>query len=142
MSENDAFYMSENDTFLLTVHKLSLMNLVNAGSIGLGIKKDRFLKNMPEELIIIAEKYQFPIVEIPYRFSWSDIIAVFYDLKYNVTEQSCFTIEPDHIETIYNAGRCGSRQLLEKLTEYFQIPLAILFNSKKTKWITGYPVLS
>ncbi|MCL2164574.1 MAG: PucR family transcriptional regulator [Oscillospiraceae bacterium] len=129
-------YLFGGDSKLL---ELALMNLIDAGSSGLGIKKDRFLKDIPEELIIIADKHQFPILEIPYHFGWSDIIASFYELLYNVTENTHCTIEPHHIKEIYNAGRWGSRQLMEKLTEYFRTPLAVLLNNKKIQMDNGLP---
>ena len=129
-------YLYGGDTKFL---ELALMNLIEAGSSGLGIKKDRFLNKIPENIIFIADEHQFPIIEIPYYFGWSDIIAVFYELLHNTAENTHFTIDPNHIEQIYNAGRWGSRKLMDKLTELFRIPLAVLLNNKEIQMDNGLP---
>ena len=48
-----------------------IMNLIEAGSGCLGIKKGRFLNKVPENVALLADQKQFPIIEIPYRFGWS-----------------------------------------------------------------------
>ena len=56
-------------------------NLINAGSAALGIKKGRFVNDIPNNIKKIAEDAYFPIIEIPYHFGWSEIISTFYHLK-------------------------------------------------------------
>lgn len=56
-------------------------NLIKADCSAIGIKKGRFLNAIPESVKHIAEQNDFPIIEIPYTFGWSDIISVFYDMQ-------------------------------------------------------------
>lgn len=44
------------------------------GIAGLGVKTRRFIQEMPKEALDAAEALQFPIVEIPFTASFSDII--------------------------------------------------------------------
>jgi purine catabolism regulator len=71
-----------NEHFL----ELDLLNLVKADSSALGIKKGRHLRKIPENLIALANQQQFPLIEIPYAFGWSEIIAVFYELLYSIAD--------------------------------------------------------
>jgi len=82
--------------------ELNLMNLIEAGSSGLGIKKNRYLRKIPENIISIANQYRFPIIEIPYDFGWSDIINVFYELLYGLTENTHTAIGSEQMEKPYD----------------------------------------
>ena|GEM_PF-7074188 len=53
-------------------------NLIEANSSALGVKKDRFVREIPKRVIDMAENSGFPIIEIPYHFSWTDINVAFY----------------------------------------------------------------
>ena len=131
-------YLVGSDPKLL---ELFLMNLFEVGVSGLGIKKGRFLKEIPEDVILLAKKHQFPIIEIPYHFSWPDVISVFYELYFSIkdNENTHITIESDHIKQVYTAGRIGSAQLMDKLTELFNVPAAVLFNNKEIHMTNGLP---
>ena len=116
-----------------------VLNLVEMGASGLGVKKERFFKTIPENVIETADRLGFPLIEIPYHFVWSDIFAVFYELLYTIAENTNIPIKPDDIEQIYNAARWGSGQLMDKLTQLFQIPLAVVLNNKKVIADNGLP---
>ncbi|AOZ93159.1 PucR family transcriptional regulator [Paenibacillus crassostreae] len=49
-----------------------LQTLNRRGASGLGIKLGRFWDSIPEELIIEAEKLNFPLIELPFQFTFSD----------------------------------------------------------------------
>lgn len=72
-------------------------NLMEADASGLGIKKERFLDKIPEEIVHIANQHNFPLVEIPHRFVWSDVFSAFYKLFYKISEAAS-PIESDAIE--------------------------------------------
>ena len=121
-------YLLGNDPDLLAY----LINkLVEAGSSALAIKQGRFMSTIPEYVLQFAERHQFPIIEIPNRFVWSDIIAVFYELFYGIPENSHIQIDPEHVEQICEAGRFGPIALMDKLTELFRVPLAVLLDNKQ-----------
>ena len=113
--------------------------LIESGTSALGIKKERFIKKIPDNVIRVADKHGFPIIEIPYRFVWSDIISMYYELLYTISEKSFAPIDTAHTEQILNAGRWGSGQLIDKITQLFQVPLALLEGDKKIKADNGLP---
>ena len=114
-------------------------NLINANVGCLGIKKGRFLSKIPESMIQIADEHRFPIFEIPYHFVWSDVISVFYELLHSSSEKNLASISPENIEQVYNAGRQGTRQLMDKLTEIYRVPLAVVRSNKKIQMDNGLP---
>jgi purine catabolism regulator len=79
-----AYMFGEDEQFL----ELMLTNLIEAGSSGLGIKRGRHLKAVPANVIATANKHQFPLIEIPFSFGWSNVIAVYYELLYSGAEDS------------------------------------------------------
>ncbi|MDR2035524.1 MAG: PucR family transcriptional regulator [Coriobacteriales bacterium] len=129
-------YMFGEDVRLL---ELFLDNLIKAGASGLGIKKERFLSKVPESIVRIANKNQFPVLEIPYQLVWSDVISRFYRLHHGVPEKGITPLETDVIRQVYRAARWGSRPLLEKLTELFNVPLLVIDESRKMLMDNGHP---
>ncbi|CAM4386207.1 PucR family transcriptional regulator [Paenibacillus tarimensis] len=49
-----------------------LSKLNQCGSAALGIKLGRFWESVPSELIAIADDLGFPLIELPYQFTFSD----------------------------------------------------------------------
>lgn len=49
-------------------------SLAKKGLAALGIKPGRFFKDIPAEMIQMAEQYNFPLIKIPYHVSLSEII--------------------------------------------------------------------
>ncbi|MCL2664514.1 MAG: PucR family transcriptional regulator, partial [Defluviitaleaceae bacterium] len=62
--------------------------LAEAGASCLGIKKERFIKKIPANVIETANSLCFPIVEIPPLFVWSDILACFYETRFEIEKNS------------------------------------------------------
>ena len=129
-------YLSGGDSKFL---ELDLINLIEANSSSLGIKKDRYLKEIPPNIVLLANKYQFPVIEIPYHFRWSDIIAVYYELLHSITENTYAIVEPEQIEQIYSAGRKSAVQLMDRLTEIYKMPMAVVLNDKKIQADNNLP---
>ena len=101
-------------------------NLIQTGCSGVGIKLGRFVHEFPEEVKILADEHEFPIIKIPYRFVWTDIISPFYNLKYNHDESRPIKVEPEMIATAFEASRWSSIGLLRQLTSFFKIPMALV----------------
>lgn len=51
-----------------------IVNLDKRGASALGIKLNRFIDELPKEVIEIADKLNFPIIYIPLKYSFVDII--------------------------------------------------------------------
>ena len=48
--------------------------LHSKNSTGMAIKKDRYLKEIPSEIIELSNDLGFPLINIPYNVAWIDII--------------------------------------------------------------------
>ncbi|MCL2254975.1 MAG: PucR family transcriptional regulator ligand-binding domain-containing protein [Lachnospiraceae bacterium] len=113
-------------------------SLIKAGSCCLGVKKDRFLTKIEPQIIELAEKNNFPLLEIPYRYGWSEIIAAFYEMLHNYVNYDASNIEPEFMDELLRAVRRGGQCLMDKMTERFDVPLALIYDSKKIIADNGY----
>lgn len=52
-----------------------IVKLNEKGLAGLGIKTKRYIKDIPENVLEIANELGFPLIEIPYEISYSTLIA-------------------------------------------------------------------
>lgn len=116
-------YIFDNNDMLL---KEYILALIKSEASGLGIKTGRFMNSISDQIIAVADEHRFPIVQIPYNLVWTDIIAPFYKLKYELQDQvRPVIVEPDMILPLFEASRWGARRLLLQLTELFQLPAAV-----------------
>lgn len=121
-------YIFENDYIFL---KKYILALIEQKASGLGIKTGRFLDQIPEEIMKLADTEQFPLVQIPYKLVWTDIIAPFYRLKYDLYDQiKPIVVEPNMVLPLFDASRWGSRHLLGQLSGLFHLPAAIYRQDK------------
>jgi purine catabolism regulator len=76
-------WVKEGDMFFTTAYVIKdrledaiklIRSLKKCGSAGLGIKLGRFWSEMPAELIEEADRLGFPLIELPYPFTFSDQI--------------------------------------------------------------------
>lgn len=44
------------------------------GNSAMGIKKDRFIKNIPKEILDLCDELAIPLISIPFNVAWIDII--------------------------------------------------------------------
>ena len=59
----------------------SIQELKRAGCCALGIKVPRFFRQIPASLLALAEQYELPILELPYFYSFSEIMQrVFHQI--------------------------------------------------------------
>lgn len=59
----------------------SIQEMKRAGCCALGIKVPRFFRQVPASLLAIADKYKLPILELPYFYSFSEIMQrVFHQI--------------------------------------------------------------
>lgn len=52
-----------------------IADLVEMGIAAFGIKMKRFLSTMPEAMIQQANELNFPLIELPYKLAWVDVIS-------------------------------------------------------------------
>lgn len=65
------------ESFLLLLQKLD-----ERGSAGLGIKLGRYWKQIPREVIEEADRLQFPLIELPFEFTFSDQINALFEEQF------------------------------------------------------------
>ncbi len=70
-----------------------IRTLVDKGSSGLGIKMNRFIKELPVSMIEQANRYHFPIISIPFTCSMDQISNLVYHKMYE-----------DEMAEIYNSS--------------------------------------
>ncbi|ADU29504.1 transcriptional regulator, PucR family [Evansella cellulosilytica DSM 2522] len=75
------------------------------GVAGIGIKIQRFIPSIPQNLIDIANELNFPVVAVPPATVFSDIIRV--------AMEEIFFQESEHLITLYNRIQEFTRQLTD-----------------------------
>lgn len=103
-----------------------ISHLIQIGSSGVGIKIGRFMQELPEKVKALADNNRFPILKIPYRFVWTDVISPFYNLKYSLNRTASIKIEPEMISFVFEANKLGANSLLKQLTQFFRMPMAVI----------------
>ena len=107
-------------------------DLIAVGAAGLGIKSGRYLPSIPTGVAELANQNGFPIITIPQKLVWSDIIAPFYELTYKISSsQNLIKFESGVIDSIFAASRWGAQRMMEEMTALFEIPMVILLRNKK-----------
>ncbi|MGG1597705.1 PucR family transcriptional regulator [Paenibacillus naphthalenovorans] len=92
-----------------------LRKLDQRGSAGLGIKLGRFWSDVPEPILDEADRLEFPLIELPYQFTFSDQMkGLFYaelqrntKVLHSVLEKQKklmqFALKPDHLSNFFHA---------------------------------------
>lgn len=133
-------YIFDNNYVLLEEY---IRSLIEHNASGLGIKTGRFLKGVPDNIVRLADENCFPIVQIPYKLVWTDVIAPFYKLKYSLSDSAKpIVIDPAMILPLYEAGKWGGKQLLLHLTELVHRPIAVYKQDKTLILNNGIPGIS
>ncbi|MGG3432935.1 PucR family transcriptional regulator [Heyndrickxia coagulans] len=147
MDAPDIVHFLKPDVFLVTTayhfkdHPGMLADLVAAmserGCAVLGIKTKRFLQEVPAEVLELADRLSFPVIELPLELSLGEIVnhtlrAILdkhaQDLTIALEAHKRFT-------AIIMKGR-GIHPLLQELSKMIQHP--VQFIDPKTKGRTGY----
>lgn len=103
--------------------------LKDKGVVGLGIKVGRYVKEMPENIIKIANTIDFPIVEVPITVSHTDIISSILTRVINEQTKLLLEIErynKEAMEIIINGGNLND--IAKKLYNNIGNTLAIYEN--------------
>ncbi len=80
----DGYKWLRGREFIITTGYLFLENeelfeeviefLAKKNAAGMGIKVDRYLKKIPDRIIDMCNKYNFPLISLPYDLAWIDLI--------------------------------------------------------------------
>jgi purine catabolism regulator len=107
-----------------------LRKLDQRGSAGLGIKLGRFWSSVPEELLQEADHLGFPLIELPYHFTFSDQInGLFHDEMLRNTRALHTVLEKQKQLMRFALKPEPIRQLFQDISDVIGYPIAIIGSS-------------
>lgn len=117
------YVLKENPDLIKEIVKI----MVDIGCSGLGIKIQRYFNEIPNEIIQASNKYNFPVIEIPYDYSLSYVSSIFYKEVYiarrRIMDQS-IEMQERFTNTVLMGG--GLNKISEELALIIQNPVIIL----------------
>ncbi|QGQ45400.1 PucR family transcriptional regulator [Metabacillus sediminilitoris] len=118
-----AFHFKDDFDSLLTLIK----EMEKQGCSALGIKTKRFLAEIPEAAITLANELHFPLIELPVHISLGDIVSqslsYILDVRTNELHQAMQTHQ--HF-TNYVIGGQGIDKIVESLSSLIEFPVVLL----------------
>ncbi|PFD09905.1 PucR family transcriptional regulator [Bacillus cereus] len=104
-----------------------IIQMKKQGCTALGIKTKRFLQEIPEEIISLADEIYFPIIELPFDIGLGDLVnqtlSYILDMRTNELHQAMQIHQrfSNHIIS----GK-GINMILENLSSLIQLPVVLL----------------
>lgn len=106
--------------------------LIDVKASAIGIKMGRYLPSLPQPLLDLCDQANMPLIIIPYSYVWTDIISVFYEISYNLSQpQKYNSIKERMIQRIKDSCALGVTSAVEAIYSFFEVPVALL-NQNKT----------
>ncbi|MCG8500932.1 MAG: PucR family transcriptional regulator ligand-binding domain-containing protein [Firmicutes bacterium] len=132
----DGVYWLEEGDFIITTgyifqnNQADLYNtieIISKKGAGIGIKTGRFIKKISAEVIALADKLNFPILEIPVQLGYSDFIWPIVSKLLNDKSYTTFVFEQfhDNLTAIVNRG-FSIDHILHLLKNYIDLPVVLL----------------
>lgn len=120
-----AYSIKDNINILLEL----IPKLNEKGVSGLGIKVGRYVKELPQNIIDLADELSFPIVEVPFCVSHTDVISVILTEVINDQMNMLLKIEKFNNEVMNIMIKGGDlKEIAQKLFENIGNSLAICEN--------------
>ncbi|ADU29163.1 PucR family transcriptional regulator [Evansella cellulosilytica] len=137
IDQTDIIHYLSPEQFLLTTDypfkdtPKELFSLVKVmtekGAAGLGIKTNRFLKNIPPEVITLANERNFPIIKLCVDFSLGEMLheGLGCILKEKTNELDyAMNIHRQFTNIVISGG--GFSKIIESLTNILRVPIILL----------------
>ncbi len=117
-------YIFKDDTAL---QRSIIRELKDAGCAGLGIKIKRFLNLIPPEMIDEANLVGLPLIEMPFYYSFSDILNLIYD-EINLRKLSDLEVQNNFIDklTLLFIENKGIDRMIGELAIFIKKPVLLL----------------
>lgn len=120
-----AYAIKDNIDILLEL----IPKLNEKGVAGLGIKVGRYVKELPQNVINLADELSFPIVQVPFNVSHTDVISIILNLVIEEQMGIHLKIEKFITEVMDIMMKGGTlKEIATKLYESIGYPLAIYEN--------------
>ncbi|NIL29137.1 PucR family transcriptional regulator [Bacillus thuringiensis] len=104
-----------------------IIQMKKQGCTALGIKTKRFLQEIPEEIISLADEIYFPIIELPFDVGLGDLVnqtlSYILDMRTNELHQA-MQIHQQFSNHIISGK--GINMILENLSSLIQLPVVLL----------------
>lgn len=121
-----------------------IIELNNSNVSALGIKLGRFINALPEEVLLIADKLEFPILSLPMDCSFSEVMIAFMAVlsKNNFKPDEKPSMEVNYQDFIAGsflemmAGGKGINEILQHLKLLISAEVAYLDHRKKLTFVT------
>ncbi|WP_379132794.1 PucR family transcriptional regulator [Paenibacillus sp. sgz500958] len=104
-----------------------LQKLNRRGAAGLGIKLGRFWDALPEELVAEAEQLDFPLIELPFEFTFSDQMNGLFRAELTRSTNALQEVMEKQRKLMRFALRSGrNRPLFASVSEVMEHPVAVI----------------
>ncbi|PFQ29645.1 PucR family transcriptional regulator [Bacillus cereus] len=104
-----------------------IIQMKKQGCTALGIKTKRFLQEIPEDIISLADEIYFPIIELPFDIGLGDLVnqtlSYILDMRTNELHQA-MQIHQQFSNHIISGK--GINMILENLSSLIQLPVVLL----------------
>ncbi len=118
-----AFHVKDDLNSLL----LLIKEMEKQGCSGLGIKTKRFLQEIPQEAITLADELQFPLFELPVEVSLGDIVSKSLSHILDIRTNELHNAMQAHQEfTNQVMSGKGIHEILVSLSTLIDFPVALL----------------
>ncbi|MFT8312048.1 MAG: PucR family transcriptional regulator ligand-binding domain-containing protein [Sporolactobacillus sp.] len=115
-------FQNRSDFFLELVDKMAMK-----GCAALGIKTDRFMNGIPNEVIELADRINFPLIYIPNRIPLVDIVnQTLTSILHARTEELQLAIDTHQQFSNHIMSGEGVARLLQDLSKIIGYPAALL----------------
>lgn len=117
------YFMKDNEELQLNFIK----QLSDIKAAGIGIKENRYIKELSDKTIEEANKRNLPIIIIPYEYSLSDVSAIFYKELYqrqNLILRKSLNIHEQFMSIVLSGGSIA--EISKELGELINNPLMIV----------------
>ncbi len=131
-------WVGEGEFLLTTAYSIKdelniLKNLIpeldNKGLAGIGIKMKRYVEEIPTEIIELANSLSFPIIEIPFEVSYTDIMMPVLTEIINNQTNTLVKVKEIHSKLINVMLQGGSfKRIAEEISEAIGNTVAIQDN--------------
>ncbi len=98
-------------------------NIINGPAAALAVKPARFLESLPSDVLELAEKLEFPIIEVPSDVRWTTIIADVYETMAMVNNQIAGDIGGELLRAAID-GR-GLKSIVQTASRRLDAPVII-----------------
>ncbi|MGM7724653.1 PucR family transcriptional regulator [Metabacillus sp. Hm71] len=118
-----AFHFKDDlDSLLILIREME-----KQGCSGLGIKTKRFLEEIPEAAITLANELDFPLIELPVHTSLGDIVnqSLSYILDVRTNELH-HAMQTHQLFTKYVISGQGIDKILDRLSSLIKFPVVLL----------------